>query len=271
MCFSNIIQILNLTVVFVLNAPHPNLFHRAGIPHLHFPQYTRSEVLHIVNRHPPIPHVDDDPTWLWSRFIAAVFDSLGHASRDLLSFRSACEKLWPAFVQPVIDRQYGPREFSKLMVRNKTLFQSDETLVESLITTPSTLRLPHQTAHLLVAAFLASHNPPRTDIALLSKSSTATKRRKKSNLHIARRILGPQAFGLERLLAIYHALLGQEKYKGGQAELLEQLATLVSLRLVVRVGFGDSLDGKWKCILNESVMKGVSRDCDLDLQDLILR
>jgi hypothetical protein len=76
----------------------------------------------------------EDDTWLWSRFCGAVWDSLGKgAARDITSFQNACTNLWTSFVQPIRDGAYGARDFSKLMVRNRVLFQGETALVERLV------------------------------------------------------------------------------------------------------------------------------------------
>ena len=247
------VQIPNLTVVFVVNSPtsHP-------VPHLYFPQYTRSEILALT---PSLPVLDD--TTLWPRFASAVYDSLGPAARDLPSFRTACRRLWPPFIEPVLQGHYSPREFSKLMIKNRPLFQSEAGLVDNLPSKP--FSLPYIPSHLLLAAYLASHNPPRTDIPLLSKT---TSRRKKQK--IVRR-LAPQAFGLERMLAIYHTLLGEEKYRGGDAEVMAQFATLVGLRLVSKVGVGetgDVLGAKWKCNVGWDLVRAEGRRWGIEMGDL---
>ena len=73
----------------------------------------------------------EDDAWLWSRFCGAVWDSLGKgAARDIISFQSVCERLWVPFVQPVRDQLFGTRDFSKLMIRNRTLFQNETALVQ---------------------------------------------------------------------------------------------------------------------------------------------
>lgn len=76
----------------------------------------------------------EDAQWLWTRFISAVWDSLGQsAARDVVSFREICSRLWKPFIQPILDGHYGARESSKLMVRNKGLFQNEAALVDSIV------------------------------------------------------------------------------------------------------------------------------------------
>ena len=114
---------------------------------MHYPPYTRAESLSILSKYPlsihgpeissqsdsSRPAAGEDSVWLWGRFIAAVWDSLGQSvARDVVSFREVCLRLWKPFIQPVLDGHYGAREFSKLMVKNRGLFQSELALVDSI-------------------------------------------------------------------------------------------------------------------------------------------
>lgn len=157
---SNIPQISKLTVVLVITAPQARALQLAGVPHIHFPPYTRAESLSIVSSS-PLPIIDSpqndeesqsesgsinqatftdaDSLWLWTRFCGAVWDSLGQAAaRDIVSFRAVCSRLWKPFVKPVGQGDHGPREFSKLMVKNRALFQSEDPLKEPILSAIST-------------------------------------------------------------------------------------------------------------------------------------
>lgn len=224
-----------------------------------------------------------------------------------------CEKLWPAFVAPILDKEggkkpgdYWPREFSKLIVKNRALFQSEAALIDSIVPIPlhesgnpvrvapppPPIKLPYYAAFLLIAAYLASHNPPRSDIPMLSKSAPGRKRKNKgaaaatprhsknalkAHRKISRKLLGPQVFGLERLFAIFHAVMFEERYKGGSAELMGQFATLVRLRLVVQAGavyggMGDALEGggRWRCAVGWDLVQGVARAVSFVLEDYVV-
>ena len=75
-----------------------------------------------------------DNIWLWSRFCDVVWDTLAQgAARDLASFRRACELIWPAFVQPIRDGVYAPRDFSRLMVAKRALFQDEAVLLPTVV------------------------------------------------------------------------------------------------------------------------------------------
>lgn len=132
-------------------APNPHLLYHAFLPHIHFSPYTRAESLTILSKQPgsiadlpvagqngdesiQIVTKDEDLRWLWTRFTAAVWDSLGQsAARDIVSFREVCSRLWIPFTQPIIEGHYGVKDFSKLMVRNRTLFQNEAALVDSIV------------------------------------------------------------------------------------------------------------------------------------------
>ena len=334
----------HLTTVFVLTTPHPHTLHHAGVPHLHFPPYTRAETLSLATARPlpictyPIKNSpdptstspDSDSSWLWHRFVTATYDSLGASvARDIISFQTACHRLWPAFVAPILDKDdakkpgdYWPREFSKLMVKNRPLFQSEVALVDSIVpvtippigqtssshhphhparpTTPlppPPLKLPYYASYLLIAAYLASYNPSRSDIPLLSKTAVGKKRKKgrgagatanhtrrnalTAHRKISRRLLGPQPFGLERFFAIFRAIMSEEprRYKGGSAELAGQFATLVELRLVVRAGGaaagGDAVTGgggggKWRCGVGWELVRGVARGVGFGVEEYVV-
>ncbi|KAL9043463.1 MAG: hypothetical protein Q9214_003352 [Letrouitia sp. 1 TL-2023] len=318
----------SLTTVLIVTSPNACSLHHDGIPHIHFPPYTRSELLSIVSSDPlslpssspsslgdsnspsPLSFSEADTAYLFPRFVASVYDSLVHpASRSLPALRSACARLWPAFIAPVLDGTYSTREFSKLMVRNRALFQSESALLVSLIPPPvsstSSTSQEHRHRHrhqqlvlqtlpaqLLVAAFLASTVAQKHDFLLFSKRTEArrkkrgggaamTPRKMKKNpaaRKLSRQMLGPQPFVLERMMAIWHALFASAeevdgaRKAGGGAEVLEQFATLVGLRLVVRVGAGgDPLDVgvKWKINVGAQYVRGVSRGVGVDIDDYL--
>ena len=143
-----------------MTAPRPRFLHLAGVPHLHFTPYDRTECLVLLSQSPLsifasalsdddrleelILERQEDDAWLWSRFCGAVWDSLGKgAARDIVRLRIVCQRLWVPFVQPIRDGLSGTREFSKLLVRNRSLFQAESTLNErivSLASTPTTTK-----------------------------------------------------------------------------------------------------------------------------------
>ncbi|KXL49045.1 MAG: hypothetical protein FE78DRAFT_76668 [Acidomyces sp. 'richmondensis'] len=277
----------SLHLVFVLRQhPSASLFHRSGIPHVAFPAYNRQQTLQILAQHPPAiflasptPEREydeeahaEDRAWLWPRFCAAVWDSLGQAAaRDLRTFREVCGRLWRPFVAPIVSGDFGTRDFSRLLVTQRRLFQDESVLVAEIVKPPAasllttnppqalpfgahtkdhTRHLPYYAQWLLLAAYLASFTPARTDAIHFMKNSITPRhprrqRRLKTASHITssvahrRRLLVPSPFPLDRLLAIFHALIPHPIR--ACADVYTLVASLARLRLLVTVG-----ETKWK-------------------------
>jgi origin recognition complex subunit 5 len=150
---------------------------------------------------------------------------------------------------------------------------------------------------LLIAAYLASYTPARTDTLLFMKSNAPLRARKRKKSHaaalsapaprpgtvrhrkIARKLLGPQGFAAERMLAIFWALvhnndggiaLGVAGLAPGAADTAMAVATLASLRLVVRTSpAADVLDAstKWKVNIGWDVVRSVARSVGVEVEE----
>ena len=135
-------------MVLVVQYPPPRFLHKAGVAHVHFAPYSREQSIRVLSRNPPDIFFEpwpielrydkavheEDKAWLWPRFCAAIWDSLAqNAARDLLAYRDVCHKLWPSFVAPIIKGDYGTRDFSKLMVAQRRLFQDENVLLDSIV------------------------------------------------------------------------------------------------------------------------------------------
>lgn len=143
--------------------------------------------------------------------------------------------------------------------------------------------LPYYPSYLLIAAHLASHNHPKHDITLFSKSSLSKRRKRGGGTaltpqraskyrKISGKLLGPQLYPLERLFAIFHAIL-PHTFAGGGADTMCQLASLASLRLVVKSsGAGDTLEGgsKWRVNVGWDFVRGVARRVKFDAESYLI-
>lgn len=305
-------QVPNLTTVLVVQHAPPRFLHRSGIPHIHLAPYTRNESVHILSRQPldiflkpPSPELqydnevhEEDKAWLWPRFCAAVWDSLGQsAARDLDSFRDVCHKIWRPFVAPIVKGDFGTRDFSRLVVAQRRFFQDESVLLDSIMTSDPAAHtvatepkarheLPYYANWLLVAAYLASINPARFD-ALYFMKSTERKRRKKGggtarsgakpsrHRKVSRHLLAPSPFTLDRLLAILHSIVPDDIRS--TIDIYSQIATLTSLRLLVRAGVlgaSDPLEpgGKWRVgpAVSWEFVLNLARGLDFTLVDFVV-
>ncbi|KAH8175271.1 AAA ATPase domain-containing protein [Sarocladium implicatum] len=176
--------------------------------------------------------------------------------------------------------------------------------------------LPTTARMLLLCAYLASHNPPRHDLTLFSTYHHGRKRRRggagrmantagsgaAKHRKIARKLLGAHSFVLERMMAIFAAvrtewLDDRRADMGGGGGGLDgdvgmALATLASLRLLVRVGgggtgkgsslaaggagsFGGSGDvmdrgGKWRINVGWEVVRGLGRSIGVEVEEWLI-
>lgn len=176
----------------------------AGVPHIYFPPYSRNELLSILSSLPPpsVPDLlDQTAAKLYPSFLSTLYDSLvGPAAGTVPVFRAACEKLWPRFVAPIVHGERPPGgewDFSRLLVKNRTLFQQqgEHLLVHRIVpsrsypfatnsmlsltkNTKSQLpALPYVPTLILTAAFLAAYIPQRVDIVFFSKFASSKKKR----------------------------------------------------------------------------------------------
>lgn len=93
---------------------------------------------------------------------------------------------------------------------------------------------------------------------------------------IARKLLGAHAFVLERMMAIFTAVRTEWGIGGGSvddADVGMALATLSSLRLLVRVGGGgDPLDrsGKWRVNIGWEAVRGLGRSMGVEVEEWLM-
>jgi origin recognition complex subunit 5 len=293
----------------VQHAP-PRFLHHPGVPHIHFSSYTRNQSIHILSNEPldifednfPDDMDYDDEThtedkdWLWPRFCAAVWDSLAQScARDLASFRDVCHKIWRPFVAPIHKGDFGTRDFSRLLVAQRKLFQDEAVLSDSIISTSTerttTIKsksndLPYYAKYIILAAYLASSNPARLDQIYFMKSSERKRRKKgggtarsgggkpSQNRKLPRHLLAPTPFPLDRLLSILYAILPHDFRS--TIDIYAQIATLASLRLLVRaggIGGSDALEagGKWKVgpAVSWEYVQGLAQTLDFALLDYV--
>ncbi|KAL5116702.1 hypothetical protein ACEQ8H_005451 [Pleosporales sp. CAS-2024a] len=302
-------SIPNLSLILTTTLPlSPSTLHSASTPTLHFAPYTRTQLFAILNHSPPkifptrpseeqfpdyTPDLAaEDDAWVWSRFIVAVYDSLSkHTGRDLVSFRSTCLKLWRPFVEPILSGQFGTRDFSRLMINRRHLFQVEDAVLDRIIQDAAEPQsalamikhtLPFYTTHLLIAAYLASYNPARTDVTYFMKHTDKRKGKRRapsttvSNAmkarKISRHLLTPSPFPLDRLLAIFRALLDGSVPQ--VADLYTQIATLTSLRLLVRAGAGshDALEvgGRWRVNFGWEYARALGRSVNIEVGEYLV-
>ncbi|KAH9849423.1 origin recognition complex subunit 5 C-terminus-domain-containing protein [Lenzites betulinus] len=164
--------------------------------------------------------------------------------------------------------------------------------------------LPRMSKFILVAAFLASTNPARSDLRMFGRGldersrrrrrKTGTPRKPKPGttgtaIKIPQRLLGPTTFPLDRLVAILGVLLEENdadvrpvapqyslpgeytEMEISRVALYANVMELVSMRLLVRTSPADRLDGTptFKCGIGYELAGKVARELGIVLNDLM--
>lgn len=298
-CFarlSEISEIQNLVVIFVINSLEPRPLITTSIPHIFFPGYTKDELISIMARKPlrrlspeyltmkdPKKSIEDYQNGFWRQYCSLVVDSLSdYTGADLRLVSQAALKLWPKFVKPITNGSLQSTDFVRLYRESSGLFSSEFAVIDSLVDSEEApefiYELPAHSKFILCAAYLASYNPPNYDIRFFSKMKEVrakrrdTSRRKK--LKIDPRSLEAPSFDLERMLAILHSI--SSDWKSGSivtnVDVGVQIATLTALKLILRTSSNDPLDSRtrWKINTNWSIIQQMANDINLPITDYLM-
>ncbi|KAI0701668.1 putative origin recognition complex, subunit 5-like protein [Earliella scabrosa] len=163
--------------------------------------------------------------------------------------------------------------------------------------------LPRMARFVLIAAFLASTNPPRSDLRMFGRGPDERKRRKRkvgtprkpkpgttgTAVKIPQRLLGPTTFPLDRLIAILGVLLEENdaetrpvapqytlpgeytEMEIARVALYSNIVELASMRLLIRTSPPDRLDGTptFKCGIGYELAVKLARGLGIILNDLV--
>ncbi|KAG0231393.1 Origin recognition complex subunit 5 [Actinomortierella wolfii] len=126
----------------------------------------------------------------------------------------------------------------------------------------------------------ASYNPPRLDMRYFAKVSNQggkMSRRSKKNMakkygddnlgsKLRQQLVGPKTFPIERMLAIFYSILGDDLAVEENVHVQVQIASLVSLRLLQRVTPMDKLDSiKCKCNVSYEMIKALAKTVSFEI------
>lgn len=304
-CFARLTEmcdIRNLVVIFVINTLEPRSFITTAIPHVRFPRYNRDEVNSILTQHvlchfpPTIEHYTPAKERIfWNRYVSVLYDSLGAlASSDIRLLKEIAVKIWPAFIDPLIRGSLKIDEFVKVYKDREYLFSTEVAVTDSLVDVgdlrsetawaggvSTNYDLPIQSKYILCASYLASYNPPRYDIRFFSRAKEARAKRRdtgrRKKLKINPRSLAAPAFDLERMLAILQAIAPSagDLYADGfpsNIDVSVQIATLTTLKLITRTSSTDPLDSRtrWKVNANWTFIQQLAHDIDLPIEEYLI-
>ncbi|ORY78676.1 origin recognition complex subunit 5 C-terminus-domain-containing protein [Protomyces lactucae-debilis] len=221
----------NATAIFVVSR-YSDVPRTLSLPTIHFRLYTPADILTILKQDAERAYEQadevDSALWpsIWQHYCQTIYGTfvelVGH---DLQLYRLLAKKLLPAYLEPVRQGRLEATNHVQLaraaqaaMAREAWITEEEQITEDQSGLTVQQRKMAHEselsvsTRYLLVAAFLASYNPVRTDVMFFSKGrGPAKKRRAAVGKHakaeqLPQKVLGPKGFPIERMIAIYHAI-----------------------------------------------------------------
>ncbi|XP_056605377.1 origin recognition complex subunit 5 isoform X1 [Triplophysa dalaica] len=250
----------------------------------HFPDYNKADLVQILSR-------DHHPSYtpeLYASYINILLGVFFSVCRDLrelghlaaLNFPKFCEplekgeakesdvhKLWRN-IEPHLQRAMQTvylREVSSMQWKEQQMDEKETTTPRGL-SAHAHIELPYYSKFLLIAAYLASFNPARTDRRFFLKSHGKIKKTNflKKHEKTSNHLLGPKPFPLDRLLAIFYSVV--DSRVAPTASIFSQIMSLVSLQLLTQIGHDDQLDApKFKCAVSMDFILAISRTVNFDV------
>ncbi|KAI9483768.1 MAG: origin recognition complex [Benjaminiella poitrasii] len=293
----------NVCVVFISNIVFEKFRVKGGTidPYMiNFPDYTREDTLKILQLDfkPTIVNSIELDDEFYQGFLEVIYSILCHNCKDLNELRYFASLLFPVYAKPLQEGLVQKHETAKLYRYAQPYFaEATERLYLREISSAEwtnnddkqkrsvsvAVELPYYTRFLLIAAYLASYNPPRFDIRYFAKTTSEDRRRKrgggtrktkadnKLGGKMRQQLLGPKAFPVERMLAIFYSIIDDDTLED-TIDIQLQITSLTTLRLLFRTTSMDKLDGaKYKCNVNfefiRTVAKSVKFEVDKYLYD----
>ncbi|MEQ2293541.1 Origin recognition complex subunit 5, partial [Ameca splendens] len=249
---------------------------------LHFPDYSKGELQQILS-------TDQHPSYsaeFYSSYINMLLGVFYPICRDLrelrhlaaLNFSKFCEpvaagkvketdthKLWK-YIEPHLKKAMQTvylREVSSLQWEQ---MEEHETGALRGLSAHTHVELPYYSKFLLIAAYLASYNPARTDKRFFLKHHGKIRKTNflKKNEKTSNHLLGPKPFPLDRLLAVFYSVV--DSRVAPTASIFSQISSLVTLQLLTLVSHDDQLDTpKYKCAVSLDFISAISRTVNFDI------
>uniref|UniRef100_A0A3Q2DE36 Origin recognition complex subunit 5 n=1 Tax=Cyprinodon variegatus TaxID=28743 RepID=A0A3Q2DE36_CYPVA len=241
---------------------------------LHFPDYSKGELQQILSK-------DCHPSYsaeFYSSYINILLGVFYTVCRDLRELRHLAALNFSKFCEPVAAGKAKETETHKLWKNiephlkkaMQTVYLREVSSVISLsckgLSAHTHVELPYYSKFLLIAAYLASYNPARTDKRFFLKHHGKIKKTNflKKNEKTSNHLLGPKPFPLDRLLAIFYSVV--DSRVAPTASIFSQISSLVTLQLLTLVSHDDQLDTpKYKCAVSLDFISAISRTVNFDI------
>ncbi|XP_050414191.1 origin recognition complex subunit 5 isoform X2 [Patella vulgata] len=257
---------------------------------LHFPDYTKDNMVEIMSLDCPTDFEVD----FYSNYTNLVLSIFHIVCRDLKELRHLTMLNFDKYIEPIRNgeatindsrklwRNIEPhlrkalqtvylREVSSAQWERLQKEQSSENTGDSqtktVMLSRSHVELPFYSKYLLIAGYLASYNPVKSDARFFKKRSAKMTKRAhlvKKKERASNHLLGPKPFPLDRLLAIFYSIV--EGRVAPTANIFSQITSLVSLHLLGQTAGDDQIEmPKYKCLVSLDFIRSVSRTVNFEV------
>ncbi|KAL1456055.1 hypothetical protein WDU94_000809 [Cyamophila willieti] len=231
---------------------------------------------------------DGHPVDFFENFLNAFVGTLYNVVRDLREMKNLISNVFPKYVEPVVSGEFAHSDVVALwrhiapylksainnaylgFVTNDHHSAGSQRLSATQSLRMKLLDLPFYTKYFLIASYLASYIAPKYDRRLFVKA-TLGKRSKKRNVikiqneKIESELLGAKSFSLDRLLAIFYAIV-DEAGVNLTANLLAQVTSLVELKLLTALSDGNLDKPNYKCSVDKETIYAISKTVDFNIK-----
>ncbi|XP_043194961.1 origin recognition complex subunit 5-like [Amphibalanus amphitrite] len=272
-----------------------------GLPQpllVHFPQYSREALQSILALDRP-SDVDEQ---FYSGYLNLILSVFVVPCRNVRELRHLARASLAHYRAPVLSGEVAPTDLRRLWrhvephlraaLRSVYLREADsaqwlrtQTQLPAAAVQPSShdqpgildaadhqrlnTELPFYSKFLLIAAYLASYNPAKSDrrffVKRTGKGAGRLKARPPAGARVSALLTGPRAFPLDRLLAIFYVIV--EDRVAPTASIYSQVSSLVTLRMLTRLGGSDNLDSaKYKCLVSFDTVKSIAKTVNFEVE-----
>ncbi|GFS12898.1 origin recognition complex subunit 5 [Elysia marginata] len=216
---------------------------------LHFPDYTRNELMEIMVLDAPATCEPD----LYSLYVNMVLSVFHMVCRDLRELRHIARLNFDYFYEPVKSGECAPTNARKL-------WKNVEPHLRKALKSVYLREVSSHQWELMQQAELADDDSSQT----VGKSSRRMAKLVKKNERASNHLLGPKTFPIDRMMAIFYSII--EGKVVPSAHIYVQISSLVSLHLLSQVGGDDKISApKYKCLVTLDFIRSIARTVQFDI------
>ncbi|KAF8794957.1 origin recognition complex subunit 5-like [Argiope bruennichi] len=255
---------------------------------LHFQDYSKDQIAEILTLDCPPEHT----VVFYKSYVNVIMKTFFILTTNIselrhlaeINFEKYCEplqedddievssfRLWKN-IEPTLKEAMGSvylREISsskwKAYCSTKDQNSENKCSIITLDKFSATRELPFYSKFLLLAAYFASYNPPKSDFRHFVKNQgKQAKKRITKKVEKNRHLLGPKPFTLDRMLSIFFSIVGEKVLPSSL--IFSQISSLVQMRLMSRVSTDEHLDcPKYKCLAELDLVSKIGKTISIDV------